>query len=157
MVVVVALARLVLAVGHLKRGEDVLAFSLGSNGGGLKILKAEVKSRAAMRTAVIVEARTALSANNGLPSPHAIAFVADRSNEVGDRALGNALDEAQLKDGIRTSQVSHMLFTFSGNDPLMLLKTNLQTYSGPLPQHYIGLCVDGHQGFIEAIFEAVST
>ncbi|MFO1320320.1 MAG: Hachiman antiphage defense system protein HamA [Burkholderiales bacterium] len=139
------------------RGEDVLAFSLGSNGGGLKILKAEVKSRAAMRTAVIVEARTALSANNGLPSPHAIAFVADRSNEVGDRALGNALDEAQLKDGIRTSQVSHMLFTFSGNDPLMLLKTNLQTYSGPLPQHYIGLCVDGHQGFIEAIFEAVST
>jgi len=42
------------------RGEDVLAFNLDSKGGGLKILKAEVKSRAGMRTAVIDEARATL-------------------------------------------------------------------------------------------------
>lgn len=137
------------------RGEDVLAFNLDSKGGGLKILKAEVKSRAGMRTAVIDEARATLSANNGLPSPHAIAFVADRSNEAGDIVLGDALDKAQLKDGIRTSQVSHMLFTFSGNDPLKFLKTNLQAYAGPVPQHYVGLRVDGHQDFIKAVFAAV--
>ena len=59
------------------RGEDVLAFDLEPKGSGLKILKAEVKSRAGMRTAVIDEARAALCANGGLPSPHAIAFVAD--------------------------------------------------------------------------------
>ena len=82
------------------RGEDVLAFNLDSKGGGLKILKAEVKSRAGMQTAVIDEARATLSANSGLPSPHAIAFVADRSNEAGDILLGDALDKAQLKDGI---------------------------------------------------------
>lgn len=137
------------------RGEDVLAFNLDSKGGGLKILKAEVKSRAGMRTAVIDEARATLSANNGLPSPHAIAFVADRSNEAGDIVLGDALDKAQLKDGIRTSQVSHMLFTFSGNDPLKFLQTNLQAYAGPVPQHYVGLRVDGHQDFIKAVFAAV--
>ena len=137
------------------RGEDVLAFDLDPKGAGLKILKAEVKSRAGMRTAVIDEARTALSANDGLPSPHAIAFVADRANEVGDTVLGDALDKAQLKDGIRASQVSHMLFTFSGNDPLTLLKTNLQSYSGTVPQHYVGVRVDKHQEFIKAVFEAV--
>lgn len=137
------------------RGEDVLAFSLDSKGGGLKILKAEVKSRAGMRTAVIDEARDALSANNGFPSPHAIAFVADRSNEAGDIVLGDALDKAQLKDGIHTSQISHMLFTFSGNDSLKLLKSNLQAYAGPVPQHYVGLRVQGHQDFIKAVFAAV--
>jgi hypothetical protein len=136
------------------RGEDVLAFNLDSTG-ALKILKAEVKSRAGIRTAVINEARAALSANNGLPSPHALAFVADRSNEAGDPALGDALDKAQLRDGIRPSQVSHMLFTFSGNDPMKLLKTNLQAYAGPVPQHYVGLQVEGHQNFITAVFAAV--
>lgn len=136
------------------RGEDVLAFNLDPKGAGLRILKAEVKSRVGMRTAVIDEARAALSANNGLPSPHAIAFVADRSNEAGDIVLGDALDKAQLKDGIRTSQVSHMLFTFSGSDPLKLLKTNLQAYVGAVPQHYVGVRVDGHQDFIKAVFAA---
>jgi hypothetical protein len=136
------------------RGEDVLAFNLDPKG-RLKILKAEVKSRAGMRTAVIEEARAALSANNGLPSPHALAFVADRSNEAGDTALGDALDQAQLRDGIRPSQVSHMLFTFSGNDPVRLLKTNLLAYAGPVPQHYVGLRVEGHQDFIKAVFAAV--
>lgn len=137
------------------RGEDVLAFNLGPKGVGLSILKAEVKSRAGMRAAVVDEARAALCANSGLPSPHAIAFVADRANEGGDTVLGDALDKAQLKDGIRASQVSHMLFTFSGNDPMKLLKTNLQAYVGPVPQHYVGLLVEAHQEFIKAVFEAV--
>lgn len=137
------------------RGEDVLAFKLDPKGGPLKILKAEVKSRAGMRTDVINEARAALSANNGLPSPHALAFVADRANEAGDTALGDALDKAQLKEGIRPSQLSHMLFTFSGNDPLKFLKVNLQAYAGPVPQHYVGLRVEGHQEFIKAVFAAV--
>ena len=104
---------------------------------------------------VAEEARAALSANNGLPSPHALAFVADRSNEAGDTALGDALDQAQLRGGIRPSQVSHMLFTFSGNDPVRLLKTNLLAYAGPVPQHYVGLRVEGHQDFIKAVFAAV--
>lgn len=137
------------------RGEDVLAFSL-SPGNTLKILKAEVKSRATMQTAVIDEARKALSANNGLPSPHAISFVADRLNAAGDTILGDALDKAQLKDGIKLPQISHMLFTFSGSDPFNLLKTNLQAYAGVVPQHYVALRVKTHQVFIKAVFEAVT-
>ena len=137
------------------RGEDVLAFELEPKNSRLKILKAEVKSRAKMSTAVIGEARGALSANNELPSPHALAFVADRSHQTGDMILGDVIDKAQLQDGIIPSQVSHMLFTFSGNNPVKLLKTNLQTYSGSVPQNYVGLHVNGHQDFIKAVFAAV--
>jgi hypothetical protein len=138
------------------RGEDVLAFSLSGKGNLLKILKAEVKSRASMSSAVIEEARLALSANNGLPSPHAISFVADRLIESGVTVLGDALDEALLKNGIKPSQVSHMLFTFSGSDPLKLLKTNLLAYVGSVPQHYVALRVTTHQSFIKAVFEEVT-
>lgn len=137
------------------RGEDVLAFALEPKNSSLKILKAEVKSRAGMVTGVINEARTALSANNELPSPHALAFVADRLHESGDKRLGDAVDRAQLKDGIRPSQISHMLFTFSGNNPVNLLKFNLQAYTGSVSQYYVGLYVQGHQDFIKAVFEAV--
>jgi len=137
------------------RGEDVLAFSLGPTGGALKILKAEVKSRAAMTTSVIEEARAALSGNKELPSPHAISFVADRLNEAGDAALCEALDKAQLKDGLKVSQVTHMLFTFSGSDPWNLLQKNLSAYTGAVPQQYVALHVQTHQAFIKAVFEAV--
>ena len=138
------------------RGEDVLAFRLGDDG-ALKVLKAEVKSRAKMPTAVIKEAREALSANTELPSPHALSFVADRLDEAGDAVLRDALDTAQLKDGIKRTQVTHMLFTFSGNDASGLLKKNLEGYTGSVSQQYVGLHVSTHQAFIKAVFDAVTT
>jgi hypothetical protein len=139
------------------RGEDVLAFRLSGKKNSLQILKAEVKSAEKMSSTIIGKARRALSANSELPSPHAISFVADRLNETGNTALSDALDKAQLKDGIKPTQVSHMLFTFSGNDPSKQLKANLQTYTGSTPQYYAALCVTTHQTFIKKVFEAVST
>jgi len=137
------------------RGEDVLAFSLDPKTGSLKILKAEVKSRVSMATAVIEEARAALSSNKELPSPHAISFVADRLDEAGDAELCDALDNAQLIDGLKVSQVTHMLFTFSGSNPSNLLKNNLSAYTGAVPQQYVALQVKLHQAFIKAIFDTV--
>ncbi|WP_440785183.1 Hachiman antiphage defense system protein HamA [Pseudomonas syringae] len=136
------------------RGEDVLAFSLDPKA-GLHILKAEVKSRASMTSAVISEARDALSYNNELPSPHAISFVADRLNEASDVVLRDALDKAQLIGGIKQSQITHMLFTFSGSNPSNLLTKNLNGYSGSVPQQYVALTVSEHQDFIKSVFETV--
>lgn len=137
------------------RGEDVLAFSLGPNGTALRVLKAEVKSRARMQTSVIQEARKALSAHGELPSAHAVAFVADRLGETGHTQLRDALDDVQLKHGFKTSHVTHMLFAFSGNDPSNLLNVNLTSYVGAVPQHYVGLQVEDHQDFIQSVFTAV--
>jgi len=137
------------------RGEDVLAFTFDAKG-RLKILKAEVKSRAAMSSTVIGTARKALSAFSGLPAPHALSFVADRLKESGgDVALADAIDLALLDVGIRPAQVTHMLFTFSANDPSNLLKDNLTKYAGTVKQNYVGLRVKTHQEFIKDVFELV--
>jgi hypothetical protein len=137
------------------RGEDLLAFELSSQSGPVKVLKAEAKSRAAMTSAVLQEARVSLSANSGLPSPHAMSFVADRLHETGDSDLADAIDSAQLKNGLSASQVTHMLFTFSGSDASNLLRKNLGGYTGAVSQMYVGLRVSTHQKFIAAVFNAV--
>jgi len=139
------------------RGEDLLAFSFGADGTDLKILKAEVKSRVSISTAVIKEARASLDDYQQLPSPHAITFVADRAGESGDLELRAAIDKAQLVDGIKLSQMTHMLFTFSGNNPSPFLQVNLSAYDGNVPQHYVGLQVKSHQTFISDVFEEASS
>ena len=137
------------------RGEDVLAFKLNATSSRLDVLKAEVKSRASLTSSVIGEARDALSSNRGLPSPHAMSFVADRLHETGETVLADAVDRAQLKDGLDVSRVAHMLFTFSGNDATSLLRKNLTAYSGAVSQTYVGLRVEARQSFIKAVFDAV--
>lgn len=136
------------------RGDDVLAFSIGPKK-TLRVLKAEVKSRATLQTSVVNEARNALSENGELPSAHAISFVADRVGEIGDQELQDALDNIQLKYGLKKSQVTHMLFTFSGNDPEKILSINLSSYKGAVPQYYVGLRVSDHQNFIKLVFDSV--
>jgi hypothetical protein len=137
------------------RGEDVLGFRVESDG-TLHVLKAEVKSGVSMSSTTIGKARAALCANVGLPSPHALAFVADRLKEPGgDKVLANALDRATLVTRLKKSQVMHMLFTFSGNNPSTQMETNLTAYTGKIKQRYVALHVDGHQAFIKSVYKAV--
>jgi len=137
------------------RGEDVLGFRVESDG-TLHVLKAEVKSGVSMSSTTIGKARAALCANGGLPSPHALAFVADRLKEPGgDKVLANALDRATLVTRLKKSQVMHMLFTFSGNNPSTQMETNLTAYTGKIKQRYVALHVDGHQAFIKSVYKAV--
>ena len=51
--------------------------------------------------------------------------------------------------------MSHPLFTFSGNAPGGLLTSSLQNYAGPFTQHGVGLHVDGHTGFVGAVYNQV--
>lgn len=137
------------------RGDDVLAFDLGAGAAGLKVLKAESKSGVKMQAGTVARAREALSAFGELPSPHAMSFVADRLERPEDKPLRDALDDAQLKRNLKPAQVTHMLFTFSGNDATTLLTNNLAGYTGGSVQHYVGLRVEDHQSFINSVFEAV--
>lgn len=137
------------------RGEDVLAFHFSGPNRTLNVLKAEVKSRAAMTSKVIEEARASLDLNKGLPSAHAISFVADKLSGKANAELRDALDDAQLKKGLKTSQVTHMIFTFSGSNPTKMLTTNLTSYSGKIQQNYVALQVDDHQLFVKSIFQAI--
>lgn len=137
------------------RGEDVLAFAL-TPANKLCVLKAESKSRKSMTSAVIGEAREALCANGGLPSPHTMAFVADRLDELGDSKLSTAIINATLKTKLKPKQVKHLLFSFSESDPSQLLVNSLGAYAGPCEQLYVRLRVPQHQNFINSVFAAVS-
>lgn len=138
------------------RGEDIIAVRINSKGKSLELLKGETKSRAALTAAVLTEARTALRKNNNRPSPHALSYVADRLFELGKIDVANAIEDAQLKKGIKLSQMAHFLFTFSGNDPVRLLERNLVAYKGQVSQYVVGLWVRSHQAFIKAVYGKVA-
>jgi hypothetical protein len=139
------------------RGEDVIAVQRQPGLRPLRFLKTEAKSRVSVRAPVVAEARAALDKDNGLPSAHALAFVSERLMETGDSDLADAIDDAQLKTGISVQSVSHLLFTFSGNDPTSQLKSGLENYRGTISQHSVGLRVPAHGEFVHAVYEKVIT
>jgi hypothetical protein len=137
------------------RGDDVIAVRMPDEGPPLEFMKAESKSYAQLAAGVVTRAREALNKDGGLPSPHALAFVADRLREAGEVGLADAIDDAQLVDGILPSQVCHMLFVLSGNDPKALLRADLVAYGGPMNQLSVGLRISTHQQFIKDVYEKV--
>lgn len=136
------------------RGDDILAIKVVP-GSSMSFLKGEVKSRASLTKKTVEEARKALSSSNGRPTPHALAFIADRLYETGQTVLSDLIEECQLKRRISLEQVSHMIFVFTGNDARNLLTADLMAYAGKIPQHSVGLRVATHQTFIKEIFEKV--
>lgn len=135
------------------RGEDILAFAPDATG-RLLILKGEVKSRASLTAGVVQDARAALLANRGRPSPHGLAFVADRFFEEGKRDLADMLDSLQLNQRVTREQITHLIFTFSANDPTDVLRGDLENYNGRFAQMSVGLRIETHQKFIKSVFEA---
>ncbi|MFL9908909.1 Hachiman antiphage defense system protein HamA [Paraburkholderia sp. RL17-337-BIB-A] len=136
------------------RGDDLLAVQPDPK---LKIifLKGEVKSSVSLSSGTVTAARKALSSQNNRPSPHALSFISDRLHEVGNHTLGDLIDLAQWRDGIKIAQVTHLLFTFSGNDPRGILRKDLNGYAGKVAQIVVGVYVPKHQDFIKAVYAKV--
>lgn len=133
------------------RGDDLIGVRAGANG-TLELLKGEAKSRVKLGTATVTDADHALKRDRGRPSPHALSFVADRLHELGEGALADLLDDAQLITGISQRQVVQLLFTFTGNDPRNLLRTNTTAYRGRVKRLAVGLQVSDHQAFIASAY-----
>ena len=136
------------------RGDDIIAVR-PTHDGKAKFLKGEAKSNAFLSATTVSKARTALKSNNSRPSSHALSFLAERLHETGEHDLADLIDAALLKEGIRLRQVSHLMFTFSGNDPRTVLHDDLRSHKGRVTQLSVGLRVKQHQAFIKAVFEKV--
>jgi hypothetical protein len=137
------------------RGDDVIGLRFEAGDGQLRFLKTEAKSRGALGAGVVADARAALDKDGGLPSAHALAFISARLFEAGETDLADAIDDAQLNTGVPTASVTHLLFTFSGNDPTGHLGACLQTYAGPVAQRYAGVRIEGHGDFVGAVYDLV--
>lgn len=137
------------------RGDDVIGILQDARTQRLHFLKTEAKSRAALSTQVLTNARTGLDKDGGLPSAHALSFISARLLELNNLPLADAIDDALLKHGIPVQSVRHLCFTFSGNAPGALLTAALQAYPGPISQWGVGLHVEGHAAFIGAVYDRV--
>ena len=136
------------------RGEDIIAIKFNDSG-SLEFLKAEAKSEKKLSKSTISKAAKALLANDELPTPHGLAFVADRLYELGEKELSHQIDKARLSKQIKVSQVSHLLFTFSENNPQNLLKEFINKFKGKARQLAVGLKIPRHQTFIKTVYEKV--
>lgn len=137
------------------RGDDVIGIYQDPQTNSLHFLKTEAKSRGTLSAAVLADARAGLDKDGGLPSAHALSFIADRLAETDDEALADAILDAQLKHGIQAQSVRHLTFTFSGNDPRPHLTRALQAYTGGVAQSSVGLRIEGHAAFVAAVYDLV--
>lgn len=139
--------------GTSRAGNEVLAF--GQVGGQILLLKGEAITRQQLSDAALREAGTALSRNNGLPSPHALAFCADKLAEEGWQEVAALIDELQFRHGVRREQVGHMIFALTDDDPEDVLRERLVTYRGKFVQAYVGVCVERLSEFTQDVLAAV--
>lgn len=137
------------------RGDDVIGLLQDPQTQRLHFLKTEAKSRVTLTAQVLTDARAGLDKDGGLPSAHALSFISARLLELNNAPIADAIDDALLKHGIPTENVRHLLFTFSGNPPDVLLTTSLQAYLGAIPQWGVGLHVEGHAAFVSTVYDHV--
>lgn len=134
------------------RGEDAIGV-LVTEDGPIRFLKVEAKSREALSTKTVTEARGALDSFGGYPSVGGLGYVADRLYEEGDEDLADLITAAQLEESISARRIAHMLFAFSGNDPGKFLKADLTAYGGQFRQGSVGLRIKKHQEFIASAYD----
>ncbi|MFJ5815282.1 Hachiman antiphage defense system protein HamA [Streptomyces sp. NPDC093108] len=134
------------------RGDDVLGARLDSSS-RVHLIKGEAKSRAQTRTAAVTEARDGLQRTDGLPSPHSLTQFAERLLDTLDDDLGEKILELLLVEGIRPDGVTHLMFLFTGNDPISHVKADLVAYRGGIKQRAVILRVQAHQDFVRTVYE----
>lgn len=134
------------------RGDDVLGARTDPVT-GVRVIKAEAKSRARMTGPTVKEAREGLQRESGMPSPQSMAQFAERLLGTPDDSLGEAVLDLQLSKGIRPDRVTHLMFLFTTNDPSRHVTEDLTSYSGPIEQLTITLRVGTHQKFIRETYE----
>lgn len=136
------------------RGDDVLAARLDDES-GLHLVKAEAKSRVTVGEATIREARQGLSRSDEMPSPHSLSQFATRLLKTADRAVGEAVLELQLTEGVRPDRLGHLMFLLTGGDPREHVSADLRAYAGAVSQLAVTVRVQNHQKFINDTFDEV--
>ncbi len=136
------------------RGEDFIG--IDRQGVRARFLKAESKSRGALSSTVVQEARAALQSNSGRPSAYAMLYVARRLDENGQSSLSLIFLDYTKNRSIDDAQLVHVLFTLSGNDSTEFLSNDLQSCISAIEQHAVGLVINDHADFIQAIYKRLT-
>lgn len=131
------------------RGEDLVAIRVQN--GRVQMLKGEAKSRARLGGQVVQEACAALRRCRARPSEDTLTFIYMRLREQGLDEDAELIKRC-LSDTVSDADVAHLIFTFSGNDPIAALTPYA---TGPVTRYLTGFVVDDHQALIRTVFEAI--
>jgi len=137
------------------RGDDVIGVLFSRQDNTIKFLKTEAKGNKALSTNVLEKARAELDLDDGLPAPHALSFISERLNAMGEYELADRIEKAQLVDGIQSNQVEHLLFTFTQSNPDSLQKAAFDGYGGNIKQNSVGVKINNHQELIASVYQGV--
>ncbi|WP_430454737.1 Hachiman antiphage defense system protein HamA [Rhodopirellula europaea] len=132
------------------RGDDVLGFRRAKT--RVKVMKVEAKSRANLDTRTMNEARDGLANHKGRPNPETLAFLECNLREHGRDAEAEPIADLQ-KQSIKASDVSHLVFTLSGNNPTNFLQDNSTPIRKRMELRLCGCRVKGHADFIKSVFD----
>lgn len=132
------------------RGDDIIA--VRREGGRVKVLKGEVKSRANLHGGTVDEACAMLTSHDHRPKPASLAALTRILRQLNQDEMADLIERVQTRI-VRHDDVTHFLFTMSGNDPERALRDR----AGPRPpiddRRVVGLRIEDHQAFIEGVFE----
>lgn len=136
------------------RGDDVVGIDISN--GQSRLLKAEVKSRASLSMSTVSEALEALLRHNGRPNPSTLGFITARLYAEGQDRFADAF--ATIQDGeISSEQVTHLIFSLSGNDPHNAVEKVVQQVSSVVQdRRVVSAVVVEHGAFVQAVFEALN-
>jgi hypothetical protein len=135
------------------RGDDMIGLDLNQT--PTRVLKVEVKSRANLSDSAVADACASLDKNEGRPKPASLAFTSMRLRDEGKDALAEVVERLQ-EDDIESSRLTHMVFTFSANDPTRVLEPHALGSGAVADRRFVGMTVPDHQSLIEKVFEALS-
>jgi hypothetical protein len=134
------------------RGDDVIALRKGRT--RWLVLKAESKSRASLSASVVKEAVDGLGKNAGRPNPSSLAFISARLRELGRDEEAEVFEKLQ-SNSPRLSEIEHLVFTLSGNNPTSHLQGYVTRSNSASRRHLVGCVIRDHQDFINALFDQI--
>jgi hypothetical protein len=133
------------------RGDDLIAIDTTAE--PVRVLKAEVKSRATLSNPVVTDMCSALDRNEGRPKPSSLSFISMTLRREGRDEHARIIELLQETD-VELSRMVHLAFTVSGNDPGELFRARALIESHAPERRFVGVVLPDHAAFIAIVFAA---
>lgn len=119
----------------------------------IRVVKGECKSRAAFGKATVEEAATSLDLHDGRPNPSTLAFITKRLYEDKRDAEAKVFQDLQCEGAISATNLSHLIFALSGNDPSKHLANCPKSKHAGIKRESTTIVINDHGAFVAAVYE----
>jgi hypothetical protein len=77
-----------------------------------------------------------------------------RLRDLDRHAEAEVIENLQQRE-VKEQDITHLLFTFSGNDPADALSQHAKSPKKTIERRLVGIVVADHQAFIKSVFESI--